>query len=237
MHIPTSLLAMVDSSIGGKTGYNLKYGKNLVGTFYHPDLILTDINFLKTLDKKEYLSGLSEAIKSALIWDKDLFELIEAYPDKLLKRDSELLIKVVSKSQNIKIKVVSEDEKETGIRAILNFGHTLGHAVEKLSRWKIKHGFAVAKGIAFESYLSLLKGYLSKDKTRRIINTLKNYGYSLRLNPSKELVQSFYFDKKRKYKEVEWVLLKNIGKASFGELLDEPMINLAIDSYNDFLKG
>ncbi len=237
IHIPTTLLSMVDSSIGGKTGFNLRFGKNLVGSFYQPELILTDISLLTTLDDKEYLSGMAEVIKAGLIADKSLFNLIAERSEGIIEKEPHLLTNLVSTAQEIKIKVVCKDEKESGLRAILNFGHTLGHALEKLANWKIKHGFAVAKGLAFESYLSFLKGYLNLTKTERIIKTLKCLGYDLKINPSEELTETFYYDKKRRHKEVEWVLLKDIGKAVYGETVDKGILKEAISSYNGFLKG
>lgn len=237
IHIPTTLLSMVDSSIGGKTGFNLKYGKNLVGTFYQPEYIIVDIDFLSTLSDSEFLSGFSEVIKAALISNKKLFKLIEENKERILKREKNILGLIVSESEDIKIKVVIKDERESGIRAILNFGHTFGHSIEKLSNWKISHGFAVAKGMAFETYLSYLKGYIDLETSKRIIRVINNYSFPLKSTFStKDIEDTVIYDKKRKDKFVEWVLLKGIGKASFGEFVESKMLKEAVNSYNDFLK-
>ncbi|MCX7991298.1 MAG: 3-dehydroquinate synthase [Proteobacteria bacterium] len=238
IHIPTTLLSMVDSSIGGKTGFNLRSGKNLVGTFYQPDYIISDTNYLSSLDRNEFLSGLAEIIKAGLISDKGLFDLLEKNQKKIMAVDKELIDKIISVAQNIKIKVITKDEKEGGLRAILNFGHTFGHSLERLSNWKIMHGFAVAQGIAFESYLSYLRGFLSLNKLKRIIGLLKKYDYSLKAKyPVNRMKESFIYDKKRKNKEVEWVLLKDIGKASCGEIVDERLLDMALEGYYNLNKN
>ncbi len=237
IQIPTTLLAMVDSSIGGKTGFNLRSGKNLVGTFYQPDYIITDTEYLSTLSKKEFLSGFAEVIKAGLIADKGLFRIIENNLRGIVELNEKVVNEIISRAQDIKVDVVVRDEKESGLRAILNFGHTLGHSLEKLSNWKIMHGLAVAKGLAFESYISYLKGYLDFGKFKRIIEVVKNFGYRIDFSfPLDKLKESFYYDKKRKDRDVEWVLLKDIGKASFGEVVDDLVLNEALNNYNSFIK-
>lgn len=233
IHIPTTLLSMVDSSIGGKTGFNLKTGKNLVGTFYQPDYIISDTKFLDTLPDKEFFSGLAEIIKAGLIADSKLFFLIESRKEDILRREENILDKIIFAAQDIKIKVIKKDEKESNLRAILNFGHTFGHAVEKLSKWRMMHGYAIAKGIAFESYLSYKVGYLSFEKYLRIISLVKSYGYPIKFkfNPC-VLRKTFFYDKKRKDNDVEWVLLKNIGKASYGEKIKDDLLQDALNDYN-----
>lgn len=218
VHIPTTLLAMVDSSIGGKTGYNLKFGKNLVGTFYQPLFVFTDVAFLKTLPEKEYVSGLAEVIKAALIKDKSLFEYLEENKENILGREEKALLHIVRNAVKIKIKVVEGDEREQGERAILNFGHTLGHAIEKFYNWKILHGEAVAIGMCYAAALSLKKGYLKDDDYERIIKLIGEYGLPTKVRTSFSRFEPFiYQDKKRKDKDVEWVLLKEIGNALWGE--------------------
>lgn len=236
IQIPTTLLSMVDSSIGGKTGFNLKAGKNLVGSFYQPNYIITDIEFISTLPNEEFLCGIAEIIKAGLISSKKLFELIEKNKREILNRDEKILEHIIFSAQDIKVKVVTKDEKETGLRAILNFGHTFGHSLEKISNWKLMHGVAVAQGMAFEAYLSYKKGYIDLKKLLRIITLLKEYGYDLSVRFSFDKIKKgFYYDKKRKDKQVEWVLLKDIGSASFGEKVEEDLLNDALKTYNQFL--
>lgn len=238
IHIPTTLLSQVDSSIGGKTGYNLKEGKNLIGTFYHPLMIVSDSMFLKTLPNKEFLSGLAEVIKAALIMDERLFNFLEKNLQNILDRDEEALSVIISNAQAVKIKVVEKDEKEVGLRAILNLGHTLGHAIETIKKYKISHGYAVVAGIGFVAYMSLLKGYLKENDLIRILNFLKVCGYKIYYPLHKEiLIQTLNKDKKRKEELIEWVLLKGIGRASIGEKLSLDFVSYSLDTYEMYLKN
>lgn len=236
IHIPTTVLAQVDSSIGGKTGYNLKEGKNLVGTFYQPLLIVSDSIFLDTLPDKEYKSGLAEVIKAGCIMDEHLFNLLENNQKAIERRDKDILSEIIRRSQVVKINVVKEDEKETGLRAILNFGHTFGHSIEKLKNWKIPHGFAVSAGMGFATYLSYSLGYLCKDDFGRVIHLLKSMGYKLfyKIDYS-NLDKVLMKDKKRKDGFVEWVLLKGIGKAEYGVKLEMDYIISQLKEYEKFI--
>ena len=147
VQVPTTLLAQVDSSVGGKTGVNLKAGKNLVGAFYQPRLVLCDLDTLRTLPRREYVSGLAEVIKYGIIYDAILFAQLERNLPKLLERDPATLMAVVARCCEIKAEVVGQDETESGLRAILNFGHTIGHAVENSSGYgKFLHGEAISIG-------------------------------------------------------------------------------------------
>jgi 3-dehydroquinate synthase len=220
VHVPTTLLAQVDSSIGGKTGYNLKTGKNIVGTFYQPAFIFVDTNFLNTLPDREFLSGMAEVIKSALIKDGVFFEYLEKNREKILKRDNRALMHVVKTAEKIKIGVVERDERESGERAILNFGHTIGHAIERYKNWKISHGEAVAIGMCYAAALSLKKGYITELAYNRINSLIKNFGLPTSFKIAFEKLEKLiYYDKKRREKDVEWVLLKDIGHAVWGEKL------------------
>ncbi len=237
IHIPTTLLAQIDSSIGGKTGYNLKEGKNLIGTFYQPHFIISDSIFIDTLSEKEYKSGLAEAIKAACIMDYRLFELIDDNKIALEKREKEVISEIIKRSQKVKIHVVKEDEEETGIRSILNFGHTLGHSIEKLKKWRISHGFAVAAGMGFATYLSYSMGFISKEDMIRVLNLLKFMGYKLFYPVDfSSLERVILMDKKRKDKHVEWVLLKEIGHAVYGVKLDLNYVLEMLKSYRKFLR-
>lgn len=155
LQVPTSLLAMVDSSVGGKTGLNLAQGKNLVGVFYQPIEVAIDLDTLKTLPDREYRSGLAEVVKYGVIWDATLFRRLEEQVDALLARDADVLEAVVKRCCEIKADVVALDERESGVRAILNYGHTLGHAIENVSGYgELLHGEAVALGMAYAGVLS-----------------------------------------------------------------------------------
>lgn len=222
IHIPTTLLAQVDSSVGGKTGYNLKTGKNLVGTFYQPLFVFIDTAFLKTLPNNEYLSGMAEVIKSALIKDKHLFEFLKMKRDMILARDVDAVLYIVKNCVKIKVDVVKSDEKEAGERALLNFGHTIGHAIERYKNWRILHGEAVAVGICYAAALSLKKGYIGEDAYNEIVKVIKAYNLSTHIKvPFNKLKEFIYHDKKRKDDHVEWVLLKDIGNAVWGERLKD----------------
>lgn len=144
VQVPTTLLAQVDSSVGGKTGINVPKGKNLVGAFYQPRLVVIDVSTLHTLPEREYLSGLAEVVKYGIVLDRELFEFIEENPEKILARDNSVLVDLIERCCRIKADVVVQDERESGLRAVLNYGHTLGHAVETLTGYKMyTHGEAV----------------------------------------------------------------------------------------------
>lgn len=175
IHLPTSLLAQVDSSIGGKVGINHPLGKNLIGAFYQPRAVFTGIRFLDTLPEIEFRNGLGEVIKYAVILDADLWETLEQTQNALINKDPQTLEQVVSRCVKLKTEVVEKDETETRYRSILNFGHTYGHAVEQLSRYRIKHGFAVAAGMRVAARLShRLLGYPAT-KVERIDRTLEAF--------------------------------------------------------------
>src|ERR1700675_4452503 len=161
-HIPTTLVSQVDSSIGGKTGVNLPEGKNLVGSFYPPQVVLTDQELLRTLSDREFRGGLAEVIKHAIIADAEMFAILEKNMDKMLRRDRQALGFLIPRNVEIKARVVSRDEREGGLRHILNFGHTLGHALETVTRYrKCRHGEAVGWGMIAAAELAVAHGMLS----------------------------------------------------------------------------
>lgn len=176
INVPTSLLAQIDSSIGGKTAIDLEHGKNLVGTFWQPSLVYSDVNFFKTLPKEQIIEGLAEAIKYALIADKDLFDLIYNNTDKIFDADTAIMQQIVTICSDIKRKIVQEDERETkGLRVVLNFGHTFAHGLETVSDYELSHGNAVSIGIVAALYLSQALGLLKDEtiltKTLELLNT------------------------------------------------------------------
>jgi len=175
VHLPTSLLAQVDSSIGGKTGVNHPAGKNLIGAFYQPQAIFCDVKFIDTLPDDEFISGMGEVIKYAVTLDDELWGWLEKERQAILDREPRTLQKVIERCAKLKIKIAESDEKEAGLRSILNFGHTVGHAIEQLSEYRLKHGFAVAAGMFVAAKLS--ERYLNypKERAKRLENLLQSY--------------------------------------------------------------
>jgi len=216
IQIPTSLLAQVDSSVGGKTGINHLLGKNMIGAFYQPKAVVIDLNVLNTLDKRQISAGLAEVIKYGLIWDKDFFEFLENNIDNLKQLDFEYLEQVIYRSCEIKAKVVSEDEKESGIRAILNLGHTFGHAIENcLGYGEWLHGEAVACGMVLAAKMSLAQGWLSEYEFNRVKNLITKANLPTE-KPNiayEDFIGAMKLDKKNKNKEIYLVLQKGIGQA------------------------
>ena len=221
VQVPTSLLAQVDSSVGGKTGVNLKAGKNLVGAFYQPRLVLCDLDVLKTLPKREYVSGLAEVIKYGIIYDAGLFKQIEQNILKLLRRDVATLRSVVASCCEIKAEVVGQDEKEGGLRAILNFGHTIGHAIENSSGYgRYLHGEAIAIGQVAAAKLSHKLSGLPASDVWRIEELFVQAGLPVKIKLSatqrKKLFAAMLLDKKVSGGEVKFVLAEKIGRVRFG---------------------
>jgi len=212
-YVSTTLLSQVDASTGGKNGVNLGSTKNLLGCFKQPEFVLCDPTMLKTLPDEEYFSGLAEVIKTAIIGNEKLFEVIENNQEGVTKRDPELLSLIISMAVNFKASIVSEDEKETGMRRILNFGHTYGHAIELYKSFR--HGYAVASGMALATNFSFERGFITKAECERIFNVLKSYKLLRRSDiPESQINQLILHDKKKTGDEINFVFLKGIGKAS-----------------------
>jgi 3-dehydroquinate synthase len=228
IHIPTTLLAQVDSSIGGKTGVNHKYGKNLIGSFKHPMAIFIDTSYLKTLPQKEYISGLSEVVKYGAIGDKVFLKWLNKNSKLILKRDSDSLIKLITNSVKAKVSVVQKDEKESNIRAHLNFGHTLGHAIESSLNYKgISHGEAVSIGMLFASAISVEKSDLKIDEFNLIENTLANFSLPVRIPSSitcAKILKNMMYDKKNRQGKINFVLLTSIGSCYLNDRISDSYI-------------
>jgi 3-dehydroquinate synthase len=215
VQVPTTLLSQVDSSVGGKTAVNHPRGKNLIGVFYQPRLVFIDIDTLSSLPQGEFLSGLAEVIKYGIVLGEDLFYLLEQKRDLILKRDRPSLTAIVSRSVEIKADVVAKDEREAGLRSVLNFGHTLGHAIENLVGYgAIRHGEAVAKGMAMSTLISERMGLISEGDKKRIMGLLAAYGYDLVLPAfsRQEYAAAIAADKKAVGDEINFVLTGGIGR-------------------------
>lgn len=234
VQLPTTLLSQVDSSVGGKTGVNLKAGKNLVGAFHQPRLVLCDLDTLSTLPAREYRSGLAEVIKYGIICDARFFSRLERDMPRLLRRDARSLAPVVARCCQIKADVVGQDETEGGLRAILNFGHTIGHGLEATAGYgKYLHGEAISIGQVAAARLSESVLGLPLASTRRIENLLKAAGLptTARLSPRQrsDLETAMKLDKKVKGGEIRFVLVEAIGRCKFGCAVPaavlEPILN------------
>jgi 3-dehydroquinate synthase len=216
IQIPSTLLSQVDSSVGGKTGINHPLGKNMIGAFYQPKCVIADINLLETLPDKELSAGLAEVIKYGLIRDSSFFEWLENNVEGIIKRDSQLLIEAVVRSCQNKADIVESDEFESGIRAILNLGHTFGHAIETATGYgKWLHGEAIAIGMVMAAYLSEQMGWLTKEENQRIKSLIVDA--NLPINPpeisKQEFLDLMQLDKKTKEDQINLVLQQGIGKA------------------------
>jgi len=234
VQVPTTLLAQVDSSVGGKVGVNLKAGKNLVGAFYQPRFVLCDLDTLKTLPKREFRAGLAEIIKYGIIYDAKLFQRLERALPKILKRDPKILAEVVARCCEIKAEVVGQDETETGLRAILNFGHTIGHAIEAISGYgKFLHGEAISIGQIAAAKISAELLGLSKTEVERIAKLFQAAGLptKIKLNSAQreKLFDAMRLDKKVSGGEIKFVLAEKIGSVKWGQKVPPALIEKALD--------
>ena len=223
IQIPTTLLAQVDSSVGGKTGVNHREGKNLIGAFYQPRLVLIDVGVLRTLPRRELLAGLAEVIKYGIIEAPRLFSMLEEKLERLLALDKDPLVEAIVTSCAIKAKVVEKDEREEDYRSVLNFGHTIGHALESLTGYdKYLHGEAVAIGMAQAASISAREGFCDAESVERILRLITRAGLPTRLpsyvQPS-ELVKRMEVDKKSSGGRIKFVCCAGIGKSRFHWLL------------------
>ena len=216
VHIPTTLVSQVDSSIGGKTGVNLPEGKNLVGSFYPPQVVLTDPELLRTLSDREFRGGLAEVIKHAIIADAEMFAILEKDMDKVLRRDRQALEFLISRNVEIKARVVSRDERESGLREILNFGHTFAHALESVTKYRrYQHGEAVAWGMIAAAFLGHELGLTRADGVSRIVALIRRLGPLPPWPgvPATALLRAMRSDKKTRSGVLRFVLSPRIGEA------------------------
>ncbi len=219
IQIPTTLLSMVDSSVGGKTGINNKYGKNLIGTFYQPEVVYIDTHFLKTLEKREFAAGMAEIIKMAVMFDKKFFEDI--------KNGNLTLEEMIKRAVELKAEVVSQDEKEKGIRSVLNYGHTFGHVIENLTNYKkYLHGEAVAIGMVMANELSRELGFLNEQEAKEIKETLKKYNLptEFKVKNPKEFYEHFFLDKKTLDNNIKFIIPEKIGQYKIVKNIDKEKV-------------
>ncbi|HFD11431.1 MAG TPA: 3-dehydroquinate synthase [Crenotrichaceae bacterium] len=235
IQIPTTLLAQVDSSVGGKTGVNHPLGKNMIGAFYQPKGVIIDISALTTLPDRELKAGIAEVIKYGLIDDSEFFEWIELNLDNILKRERKVLTHAIRRSCEIKAEIVAADEKEAGIRAILNFGHTFGHAIEAGCGYGVYlHGEAVSIGMCLAAELSCRLDYISLKQLHRIIALLERTGLPTTLPEqlsTNEYLKLMAVDKKNIDGEIRVIVLEQMGKAGLPVSIDTVLLKKTIQDY------
>lgn len=233
VQVPTTLLAQVDSSVGGKTGVNFDNGKNLIGAFYQPRLVLIDPETLRSLPIRERRSGLAEIIKYGAIYDKTFFDILDKEVNGLLRLTSTRLEYAVSRSCEIKARIVEQDERDEGLRAILNFGHTIGHALEAITHYRVyRHGEAIAVGMVSASLIGEEVGITSPDCTEALIRIFENAGFAVHIGDNlniSSLMRLLAWDKKSVEGSARFVLLEELGKATPGHEVAEPLIKKALE--------
>lgn len=215
VQVPTTLLSMVDSSIGGKTGVDFKDYKNAIGAFYQPSLVFVNTSVLATLDKRQRASGMGEIIKHGLIKDKPYYEWLASHADEVLALDAAAISEMIYRSEQIKKAVVEKDPKEQGERALLNFGHTIGHAIEKALHFSLLHGECVSLGIVAAAYLSFRRGYLTETELAQMEEVLAAYHLPVRKSDIdvSAVLENCRHDKKKDGSVIKFVLLKQLGEA------------------------
>ncbi|HLV09406.1 MAG TPA: 3-dehydroquinate synthase [Halanaerobiales bacterium] len=233
IQVPTTLLAQVDSSVGGKTAINHQEGKNLIGAFYQPQLVLIDSLFLKTLPERELKNGLAELIKHGLIADRELNRFMLKNREAIFQIEPGVLGYIIKKSCQLKANIVSEDEKERGRRAILNFGHTIGHALEAVTSYRCyRHGEAVAVGMIGAARLSKRLSCLSEDELELIEKIIQTYDLPTDCQYGEErkaVFERLFYDKKARGKKLRWVLLDGIGQAFIESEIEHDLIKEVLE--------
>jgi 3-dehydroquinate synthase len=230
IQVPTTLLSQVDASVGGKTGVNNKYGKNLIGAFYQPEAVYIDTNFLKTLPPREFSAGIAEIIKMAVMFDKEYFDFLQE-ADFSHKEDLE---KVIERSVSLKAEVVNLDEKEAGIRAVLNYGHTFGHVIENETEYKrYLHGEAVAIGMVMANRLSVELGLMSKEESTLVTEFLIKHQLPIdyKIQDVDAFYNKFFLDKKSANNKIKFILAKGLGGHTVRDDIDEMVLKKVLASF------
>ncbi len=232
IQIPTTLLAQVDASVGGKTGINNRFGKNLVGAFHQPRAVYIDTAWLKTLPEREFAAGVAEIIKMAVMFDREFFQWLEEHDLK----DEESLKEAIRKSVELKAKIVKEDEKEKGVRAVLNYGHTFAHVIENFSGYgNYLHGEAVSIGMVMANELAVLSGSFSEEEAKRVQEVLKRYGLPVeyRIESAERFYEHFLLDKKSHDNTITFIIPETIGRY---RILAEPKRELVLSLLKKYEK-
>lgn len=239
IQIPTSLVACVDSSVGGKTAVDTPHGKNLIGAFHQPLKVIIDVSTLDTLPGKEMQEGMAEVIKYGVIYDSELFSIIEESIDDIYNRDMDILTEIIERSCRIKAQVVEQDEKETDLRKILNYGHTIGHAIENISSYRLSHGRAISIGMILEGMISVKLGYLGSGSAARIKKLIEKAGLPTQLTEKIDpemVINTMKLDKKSRKGAIEMALPSDTGSmkrgsSGYGIKVDENIIREVLHSY------
>lgn len=215
IQIPTTLLAQVDSSIGGKTGVDFDAYKNMVGAFYMPKLVYENVSTLKTLPKEQFISGMGEVIKHGLIADREYYNWLKEHKEAIMRRDLNVCQEMIHVSNCIKKEVVEEDPTEQGRRALLNFGHTLGHAIEKGKKFQMLHGQCVAVGSIAAAYISAERGWITREEADEIRQTMQEFGEPVAVEGlcAEDVIDASRHDKKMDAGVIRFILLKEVGNA------------------------
>lgn len=230
IQVPTTLLSQVDSSIGGKTGVDFDQYKNMVGAFHMPRLVYMNLSVLETLEKRQFASGMGEIIKHGLIKDASYFTWLMEQKSNIEKRDMDTLVEMVLQSCLIKRSVVERDPKEQGERAYLNFGHTLGHAIEKYKNFSMLHGECVAAGCVAAAYLSLKRGCLLSEEYDKIRESFRAFGLPVKISGIRieEIIQFTKSDKKMEAGKIKFILLQKLGQACIDTSVSEEEMREAL---------
>ena len=232
IQIPTTLLSQVDASVGGKTGVNNKFGKNLIGAFYQPQAVYIDPTFLETLPSREFAAGVAEIIKMAMMFDCEYFEFLEEAD----LNDKDDLKEVIRRSVELKAKIVNQDEKETGIRAVLNYGHTFGHVIENETNYtRYLHGEAVAIGMVMANRLAVRLDLISLQEEERVIKLLQKYKLptSYEIEDVDAFYEHFFLDKKSENNNIKFILPIGIGDFSIQKFVEESIVKSALREFGD----
>lgn len=237
VQIPTTTLSMADSSIGGKTGVDTPYGKNLIGAFHHPTVVYMDMKCLSTLDERNYTSGLAELIKHGFIRDVSLLDYVESHVSEIARRDTAVLEEMFQRNCHVKNEVVAEDDHEKGVRQILNYGHTMGHAVEMAAGFTLQHGECVSIGMAFAARLAAMKGLCSKEWADRQVDILEKLHLPTCVPAapghekpdSAQLLSLMKMDKKTRGGQIRFVFTTEPGKVVYGVPVSEEEIVKALE--------
>jgi len=226
IQVPTTLLSQADSSVGGKVGVDFDNKKNIIGSFYQPKFVYINIKTLETLDEREFKSGMAEVIKHAIIMDRDFFEYLDSSVDKILDNDEDALLYITKMNCSIKRSVIEKDEKEGGLRSVLNLGHTFGHAIESVTGFDKLHGECVSVGIAAACRLSRYLDIMDKKDEERILKLLEKFGLQTSISgiDREKTYQTMFYDKKKKCGRLTFIVPKCIGEVVQLGIEDESLI-------------